>query len=75
MLLWLLREYVEGAGGRAGADGWLHGDGWRARLSQAEDRVVGSIRVGQVQLEVEGTPEGVDALRRALAPKLIRGGG
>lgn len=73
--LWLLREYVEQVGAQARDDGWLHGGGWRARLTQVEDYVLGSLRVGQVRLEFEGDADSVARARAALEPKLMRGGG
>ena len=57
--IWLLREYLEGAGGRSLDDGAVEGPGWIARLTQIEDYRIGSLAVGQVRLE----------------PKLLRAGG
>lgn len=73
--LWLLHEYVEQVGGRPDDDGWLHGPGWRVRLTRADDDQIGALRVGQVRLDVQGSAEGVRALRRAITPKLLRAGG
>jgi hypothetical protein len=73
--LWLLREYVERAGGREGADGALVGDGWTARLTQIEDVHVGSLRIGRVRLEIEGAEEALARLLAHLEPRLVRGGG
>lgn len=72
--LWLLREYLVEAGGRATDDG-ATGEGWTARLREIEDYRIGGLRVGQVRVEVEGTAEALDALEARLAPKLLRGGG
>ncbi len=73
--LWLLRAYLEELGGRSSAEGLLRGDGWQARLTQVEDHQIGSLRVGQVRLELDGEPEALDRVRRALEPKLVRAGG
>ncbi|MFN8522261.1 MAG: DUF1952 domain-containing protein [Chloroflexota bacterium] len=73
--IWLLRSYLEETGGVSGTDGVVVGDGWAATLEQVEDFAVGSLRVGQVRLSLEGTPGAVLALRDALAPRLVRGGG
>jgi hypothetical protein len=73
--LWLLREYVESVGGQPDADGTLVGEGWQARLTQADDYEIGSLRAGRVRLELTGTPAAVDRARRALEPKLLRAGG
>jgi hypothetical protein len=73
--LWLLRQYLQEAGGKPGVGDCLHGEGWQAEASQIEDFAIGSVRVGQVRLVLTGRPAAVDAVRRALAPKLLRGGG
>jgi hypothetical protein len=73
--LWLLREYLQEVGGMADTGEWLSGAGWRARLTQVEDYTIGSLRVGQVRLEMEGEAEAVAQLRAKLEPKLLRGGG
>ena len=73
--LWLLRAYLEELGGRPGADGLLRGDGWQARLTQVEDYEIGSLRVGQVRLELDGEAEAVGRVRKALEPRLMRAGG
>jgi hypothetical protein len=73
--LWLLQHYLEQIGAQPAADGTLAGPGWSARLAQAEDYTIGSLRVGQVRLEIEGDTEAIAAVRQALAPHLLRGGG
>jgi hypothetical protein len=72
---WLLQQYLEQLGGQAAEDGWLHGPDWRARLTQVDDYVIGSLRVGQVRLELRGEPDAVERARQALAPRLLRAGG
>ncbi len=73
--LWLLREYLEEIGGQLQADGGLAGDGWMARLTQVDDYVIGSLRVGQVRVEIAGEAASVGRARAALEPKLLRAGG
>jgi hypothetical protein len=73
--LWLLRDYLVQLGARPDADGTLRGPGWSASLAQAEDFAIGSLRVGQVSLRLEGAPEAVAAAQAALQPKLLRAGG
>lgn len=73
--LWLLREYLLEAGGRPDAEGHVVGAGWTATLTQLEDYQIGSLRVGQVRLELEAAPDVLAALESYLAPKLLRGGG
>lgn len=73
--LWLMREYLEQIGGRKQEEGWFQGQGWRARLVQIEDYAIGSLRVGQVRLKIDGEADSVARARAALEPKLLRGGG
>ncbi|MFQ5844192.1 MAG: DUF1952 domain-containing protein, partial [Planctomycetota bacterium] len=73
--LWLLREYLEEAGGRRAGDDRVVGDGWSARLTQLDDHRVGSLRVGQVRIELDGEAEPMARLRAFLDPKLLRAGG
>ena len=42
---------------------------------QIEDFAVGSLRVGQVRVDVDGSDAGVARLLAFLEPKLIRAGG
>lgn len=72
--LWLLREYLVEAGGRTDGDR-VAGEGWTARLRQAEDYRIGNLRVGQVRIELEGATDVLDAVETRLAPKLLRSGG
>jgi hypothetical protein len=73
--LWLLREYLEEGGGRAADDHRVVGDGWEVRLTQIEDFVVGSLRVGQVRVDIDGSDAGVARVLAFLEPKLVRAGG
>lgn len=73
--LWLLREYIEELGARARDDGVLQGEGWQARLTQVEDFQVGSLKVGQVRLELDGEAASLEAVRPKLEKKLHRAGG
>jgi hypothetical protein len=73
--IWLLREYLEGLGGESEGDGSIRGPGWTATLTQIEDFQVGSLRVGQVRLEIEGEEKALAELRPVLAEKLLRAGG
>lgn len=74
--LWLLREYLEELGGAAGPDGAVAGAGWTARLTQLEDHRLGSLRIGQVRLELAGDEAALAEVRRVLTYKLMtRGGG
>lgn len=72
---WRLQEYLVDLGATLADDGGLRGAGWQARLTQLEDYALGSVRVGQVRLELWGDADTVEAVRKALAPKLLRAGG
>ena len=73
--LWLLRAYLEALGGQAQANGGVASEGWQARLTQLADAEVGSLRLGQVRLELSGDEAAVARLQVALRPKLLRAGG
>jgi len=75
--LWLLRDYVVEAGGAAdGAGTTITGDGWTVRLEQLDDFRVGSLRVGEVRIELTGDDAAALArIRALLEPKLVRAGG
>jgi hypothetical protein len=72
---WLMGEYFKDLGGVDLGGGWSGAEGWRARVLPAEDFVIGSLRVGRIRLQVEGTPEALARVRPLLDLKLIRGGG
>jgi len=73
--LWLLREYLVAEGGEVDADGRIAGAGWTAQLTQLEDYQIGSLRVGQVRVEIEGEAGPMAELEQVMEKKLIRGGG
>ena len=73
--LWLLREYLEEIGGKAVEEDRVVGDGWTATLVQMKDYQIGSLRVGQVELTIEGNQEAITSLQPALEKKLVRAGG
>ena len=72
--LWLLREYLEEIGGTAVSDNLVKGDGWTVTLIKQEPKKVGSLRIGQVKLEVEGEAKAVTALQKAFNKKTMRAG-
>ena len=73
--LWLLQEYLEELGGIPDKEGVILGRGWQALLIPMEPFKVGSLRVGQVRLEIEGSLTELDRLKTELERKLMRGGG
>lgn len=73
--LWLLRDYMVDEGGRAEGENKVVGDGWVLTLTQLEDFRIGSLRVGQLRVELDGDPDAVARILPALEQKLIRAGG
>ncbi len=73
--LWLLKAYLVEIGGAELEPGVIQGSGWKIQLQQLADYQVGSIRVGQVRLDLEADPAVFPALNEALEKKLLRAGG
>lgn len=76
--LWLLRDYmleIEGEKSRADGDTRVIGDGWTLDLTQLEDFAIGSLRVGEIRVELDGDPDAVARVLPFLEQKLIRAGG
>jgi hypothetical protein len=73
--LWLLRDYLVDLGGQIQSDGVVVGPGWVGLLTRLEDFRIGSLRVGEVRIELRGETEAVEKLELALRPKLLRAGG
>ena len=73
--LWLLKIYLVEIGGVEDGSDKVRGSGWRALLTQMEDFQVGSIRVGQVRLELAIEEAVFEEFIAALEKKLLRAGG
>ncbi len=73
--LWLLRDYLVDLGGVVQPDGAVAGPAWQGRLTRLDDVRIGSLRVGEVRMELRGTPEALQRLEHALHFKLLRAGG
>ncbi len=73
--LWLLREYLEELGGTATSDTEIEGAGWHAVLTKLPPKEIGSLRVGRVELRLEGDEESLAKLRPGLDQKTLRAGG
>ena len=77
--IWIeLPKYISSflrLGGRAAGDHRVVGDGWEVRLTQIEDFAVGSLRVGQVRVDIDGSAAAVARVLAFLEPKLVRAGG
>ncbi len=73
--LWLIRDYLLELGGQEEAPGLVKGIGWSVSLIQIGDYQIGSIRVGQVHLNLKARSDVFDTIHSALGKKLIRAGG
>ena len=72
--LWLLREYLEEVGGEAVADDQVVGDGWQAKLEKMPPREIGSLRVGIVQITLDGSSEALAEVLPELEKRTMRAG-
>ena len=73
--LWLVKAYLIEIGGAELELNVVQGQGWKVQIQQMADFQVGSIRVGQVRLDLEAEPEIYPALTAALDMKFLRAGG
>ena len=73
--LWLMQEYLLEMGGTLIEEGLVEGAGWQVKLTKIEDYQIGSLRVGQIRIDMSGDPVGFANLKRLIEPKLIRAGG
>ena len=72
--LWLLREYLEELGGTAVSETEGRGEGWTITLAKMEPFAIGSLRVGQVMMEIHGEDEAIALLNPQLEKKTMRAG-
>lgn len=72
--LWLLREYLEELGGTAVSETKVVGEGWTITLAKIEPFAIGSLRVGQVMMEIQGEDEAIARLNPKLEKKTMRAG-
>ncbi len=73
--LWLIRDYLLELGGQEEEPGLVKGVGWSISLEQIADYQIGSIKVGQVHLNLKARSEVFEPIRQAMEKKLIRAGG
>ena len=73
--LWLMRAYLEEAGGTPIGEDRVAGDGWEVQLTQLDDFRLGSLSVGQIRVDLEATPAGMARILTELEKKLLRAGG
>lgn len=73
--LWLLKDYLAQLGGVETGENVLEGEGWRAEVSKAPVRRVGSLQVGGATALFTGDEAALAALFERLHWKTQRGGG
>lgn len=71
----LLKEYLQELGGEVKAENTVAGDGWSVRLERMEPFRLGSLEVGQVQLEMEIREDVYDDFVERFRLKTLRAGG
>lgn len=72
---WLMREYLEEAGGEVMVDGRVAGEGWAATITDIDPFCLGSFKVGMIRIEIVGESQAMDPLMVLLDLKLLRAGG
>jgi hypothetical protein len=79
MPLWLLRDYLVELGGVVAIgderNARLVGPGWTAVITRIEDFQIGSLKVGQLHITIDGDPDVLAELTPHLEKKLLRAGG
>ncbi len=71
----LLQEYLLELGGQLVSEGRVEGPGWVVQFRKIEDFKLGSIRLGNLRLDLAADPEVMEIFLPALEKKLRRGGG
>ncbi len=72
---WLMGEYLQEMGGVGEGNGRYTHPHWSATVTQIEDYQLGSLRVGQIQFQVDITDDALEQFQHRLHLKLLRGGG
>jgi len=71
----LLVEYLEEMGGTVIGEGHVQGTGWQVWVSRAEPFRLGSLVIGQNQLEIEIEDHLADDFMERFSQKTMRAGG
>lgn len=72
---WLMGEYLQEMGGeKAGNGRYIHPQ-WSVTVTQIEDYQLGSLRIGQIQFQVDIANDALEQFHHRLHLKLLRGGG
>jgi hypothetical protein len=73
--LWLMKDYLGQLGAHETAENVMEAAQWRAVLSKAATRRIGSLAVGGTVAEFSGDGAALDAMFAKLHWKTLRGGG
>ena len=73
--LWLMKSYLADLGAHEVDDAVMEAEGWRAELSKAPVKRVGSLAVGGTTATFSGDPAALTAMFEQLHWKTLRGGG
>ncbi|MBK9613888.1 hypothetical protein [Candidatus Amarobacter glycogenicus] len=67
-------QYLVELGGAAQSEQHVIGPGWEVHLSQLAGFQIGSLRIGEIRMEVTAQADIISELKARLDRKLIRGG-
>lgn len=73
--LWLMKEYLRELGALEVEENVLVAEGWRASVSKAQPKHIGSLVIGGATVEFSGDEAALAALFEKLHWKTLRGGG
>ncbi len=73
--VWLMKEYLADLGAVEVEENVMVADGWRAVVSKAEPKRIGSLVIGGAAVEFSGDPAALEAMFEKLHWKTLRGGG
>lgn len=73
--LWLMKSYLADLGAHEVDDAVMEAEGWRAELSKAPVKRIGSLAVGGTTATFSGDPAALTAMFEQLHWKTLRGGG
>ena len=72
---WLLKEYLTSLGASEPEENLMVGDGWRAEITKAKPKHIGSLVIGGATAHFSGDQAALDAMFEKLHWKTLRGGG
>ncbi len=73
--VWLMGVYLKELGAIQAEEGVFQSQGWRAEVEQIADFALGSLRIVQIRLQMQGEDAVMERVQERLEMKLLRGGG